>query len=134
MKHIKFYAVWAIILLFMLPVCNLSASDQLIFGFLPYHSPSKLIGLHKPLIKFLNEDLIETVTMISAPNFKAFRKRTRDGHYDLIFTAPHMARLAEIEVGYKRVVMSTHMGRPMFLTLTASGINNLLDLTRTSRN
>jgi len=112
----------------MLPVCIVSASDQLIFGFLPYHSPAKLIGLHKPLIEFLNKDLKETVTMISAPNFKSFRERTRDGNYDLVFTAPHMARLAELEAGYKRVVMSTHMGRPMFLSLTTSGINNLSDL------
>ncbi len=66
--------------------------------------------------------------MISAPNFKAFLDRTRKGEYDLVFTAPHMARLAELETGYQRVAMSTHHGRPIFLARRDSDINKLKDL------
>lgn len=66
--------------------------------------------------------------MVSAPGFKAFRDRTRSGRYDLIYTAPHMARLAELESGYQRAFMPTHRGRPIFLAKQDAGIQTLKDL------
>ncbi len=109
-------------------VSQAESPDTIVFGILPYFSPAKLMELHKPIKERLSKDLNEKVSMVSAPNFKKFRERTREGGYDLVFTAPHMARLAELETGYQRVVMSTHRGRPIFLTKQDSQINTLEDL------
>jgi len=46
------------------------------------------------------------VTLRSAPDFASFIERTRAGEYDIIFTAPHMGRLAEKRDGYQRVAQT----------------------------
>ncbi len=116
-------------LIFVLsPTSAISDSNKITFGFLPYFSASKLIELHTPIVDHIQKKIGQEILMISAPNFKEFQKRTKDGKYDIIFTAPHMARLAELESNYQRVYMSTHRGRPIFLTKQNSGIVSIKDL------
>ncbi len=105
-----------------------AAGKRLELGILPYFSPAKLMEIHTPLKQYLEESLKRKVAIISAPNFKVFQERTREGKYNLVFTAPHMARLAELESGYRRVAMSNHRGRPIFLVRRDSDISILQDL------
>jgi len=39
--------------------------------------------------------------LYTAPDFKSFVSRTQNGEYDIIVTAPHFARLAQIDGGYQ---------------------------------
>lgn len=74
---------------------------ELVFGIYPYLSPSQVVGLFAPVAEYLGAALGRTVTLRSAPDFGSFIDRTRAGEYDMIFTAPHMGRLAERRDGYR---------------------------------
>jgi phosphonate transport system substrate-binding protein len=129
-KTMRLIYFLAILIWFAFSTLPASASDpKLEFGFLPYFSPAKLMELHSPLKQYLEENLNSRIIIISAPNFKEFQFRTKEKRYDIIFTAPHMARLAEFESGYQRVVMSRHRGRPIFLIRQDSSISKLQNLT-----
>ena len=128
MKRFLLLISGLLVFLNMFTVCQAETADIMTFGIVPYFSAAKLMELHNPLKEHLADSLNETVSLISAPNFKKFRERTHERQYDLVFTAPHMARLAELEDGYQRVVMSTHRGRPIFLVKQDSTINTLEDL------
>ncbi len=80
--------------------------DKFVFGVYPYLSASQVMDQFAPLRLYLEGELGRRVVMISSPNFNTFIERTARGDYDLIFTAPHMARLAEQRDGWRRVVQS----------------------------
>ena len=66
----------------------------LTLGVFPYVSPVQLAAFHAPLKDYLTKSLGRPVTLVTAPDFNSFVDRTRDGQYDIIFTAPHLGRLA----------------------------------------
>ncbi len=104
------------------------AREPLVFGFLPIFSPATLAKLHTPLKDHLEKDLGVPVRMVSAPGFKEFIDRSGGGRYDLIFTAPHLARLAEKKNRYRRVAATAHRGRATFLAAKESRIGSIDDL------
>lgn len=77
------------------------AARELVFGIYPYLSPSRIVEQYAPLNEHLARMLGRPVALRSAPTFQKFIERTRAGEYDLIFTAPHMGRLAEQRDGYR---------------------------------
>ncbi|MDP2170070.1 MAG: phosphate/phosphite/phosphonate ABC transporter substrate-binding protein [Rhodocyclaceae bacterium] len=76
-------------------------SGELIFGVYPYLSPSQTVEQFAPLKTHLSKALGRPVSLRSSPDFLKFVERTRAGEYDIIFTAPHMGRLAEKRDGYR---------------------------------
>lgn len=85
----------------VLPVhAGSQGTRELVFGIYPYLSPSQIVEQFTPLNDYLAAALGRPVTLRSAPDFARFVERTRAGEYDLIFTAPHMGRLAEKRDGY----------------------------------
>lgn len=111
--------------IFSFSIAHADDSQTIKLGFLPIFSPETLVKLHKPLKDQLENKLGINVQMISAPNFKAFRERTESKSYDLIFTAPHLARLAEKKDNYKRVVATAHRGSANFLSRKDSDITEI---------
>ncbi|MBA3033641.1 MAG: phosphate/phosphite/phosphonate ABC transporter substrate-binding protein [Gammaproteobacteria bacterium] len=73
---------------------------ELVFGVYPYLSPSQTVEQFAPLKTHLSKVLGRPVSLRSAPDFSKFVERTRAGEYDIIFTAPHMGRIAEKRDGY----------------------------------
>lgn len=73
---------------------------ELVFGVYPYLSPSQTVERFAPLVNYLATTLGRPVALSSAPDFASFIERTRAGEYDIIFTAPHMGRLAERRDAY----------------------------------
>jgi phosphonate transport system substrate-binding protein len=82
------------------------AANELVFGIYPLLSASQTAERFAPLKEHLGKTLGVPVTLRSAPDFANFIDRTRAGEYDIIFTAPHMGRLAEKRDGYRRIAQT----------------------------
>lgn len=67
---------------------------------IPYLSPNVLIPLFQPLASHLAQDTGRGVELYSAPNIRAHVERIVRPEFDIIFTAPHMGRLSQLEAGY----------------------------------
>ena len=67
----------------------------------PYLSPQKLVQLYAPLSKALASHLGHPVRVVSAPDYTSFMARLRKGEYNLVINAPHMARVAQLDYGYR---------------------------------
>ena len=108
---------------------NDSRSQQpIVFGVFPYVSSEKLVNYHRPLKALISQTLGHPVTLVSAPDFATFIENTRRGNYDYILTAPHLARLAEVESGFRRIAYSLHDVLGVYLVRKDSKIENLNDL------
>lgn len=98
------FRIWLIASCFaaslLLPVRHASAADELVFGVYPYLSSSQIVEHFAPLGDHLTQALGKSVSLRSAPDFERFFERTKAEEYDIIFTAPHMGRLAEKRDGY----------------------------------
>ena len=110
------------------PSALASEKSPLILGVFPYVTPVQLVAFHTPLKDYLAKGLGRPVTLVTAPDFMSFVERTRDGQYDIVFTAPHLGRLAETRDGYKRVAQTSHNVQGYFLARKDSGINKIGDL------
>ncbi|BCB28689.1 hypothetical protein SKTS_35750 [Sulfurimicrobium lacus] len=83
--------------------CHVPAAGQqtLSVGLFPNLSARQLVETYQPLREFLELRLGRPVMLYTAPDFKGFVSRTQSGEYDVIVTAPHFARLAQIDAGYQ---------------------------------
>jgi phosphonate transport system substrate-binding protein len=77
------------------------AQDALVFGVFPNLTARQIVEGYRPLAAFLEKRLQRPVTLVSARDFKTFVERTRQGDYDLVLTAPHLAWLANNDAGYR---------------------------------
>ncbi len=91
------------LVVFFAPNQNAHADDEdiIYLGLLPYLSPAALIKTWRPFADYLADTLHKRVVIKTAPNFKTFLKRTEEGRYDLLMTAPHFAVLAASNNGYR---------------------------------
>lgn len=113
--------------LFMLIPCA-HAEEALIFGIIPYLSQQQLVSYFNPLRENLQQASGRKIAIITAPDYSSFRERTRTGEYDLILTAPHYARLAEKESGFKRVAITRYRVQGIILVAQDSPVRRLSDL------
>jgi len=98
----------------LFPMLAKADKGELVFGVYPYLSPNQIVEHFTPLSNHLSNALGQPVTLRSAPNFEQFIERTHAGEYDIIFTAPHMGRVAEkrdhyhplAQTGYPIVVVA----------------------------
>lgn len=105
-----------------------AALETLNFGVYPYLSPTEIVQQYAPLREYLAKALNRPVNMVSAPDFPSFIERTRKGEYDLVFTAPHMGRLAEKRDGWRRVAQTGYQMEIVILARADSNIHQLEDL------
>lgn len=104
------------------------AARELVFGIYPYLSPSRIVEQFAPLNDYLARALGRPVALRSAPNFLKFIERTRAGEYDIIFTAPHMGRLAEKRDGYLPVAQTGYQIVIVALVKQDSPLRSLADM------
>lgn len=105
-----------------------ASAEPLRMGIFPYHSPEQLVRLHKPLKDYLSHASGRHVRLVSAPDFDQFIKRTRDGRYDVLITAPHLGRIAEREDGYRWLGFTRNYSRAVFVSRRDTGLETLEDL------
>ena len=69
-------------------------------GILPTLSARVLLQNYRPLQVYLERELNRPVEFTTAPDFKTFHLNTIAGKYDVVVTAAHLARLAQLEANY----------------------------------
>ena len=104
------------------------AANELILGVYPYLSPSQTVEQFAPLKTHLSKVLGRPVSLRSAPDFANFIDRTQSGEYDIIFTAPHMGRLAEKRDGYRPVAQTSHQIVVALICRKEAPLHSLADL------
>lgn len=105
-----------------------SVTSELVFGVYPFLSSAQIADRYTPLRDHLAQQLGRPVSLRSAPDFEAFIARTRQGEYDIIFTAPHMGRLAELQSGYHTLAQTGYAIVIVLLTRKDGPIRKLTDL------
>lgn len=99
----KFLAYRSWLLAFLIACLSLPASAQhapLVVGILPTLSPRVLINNYQPFRLYLEQRLKRPVELVTATDLPAFHKGTMEGAYDVVVTAAHLGRLAQMEGGY----------------------------------
>lgn len=105
-----------------------AAAEPLRMGVFPYHSPEQLVRLHKPLKDYLSHATQQPIRLVSAPDFGQFIKRTREGRYHILITAPHLGRMAERENAYRWLGFTRNRSRAVFITHQDAPIQSIADL------
>jgi len=103
-------------------------NGKLVLGVYPYLSPSQTVKLYAPLAEHLAATLGHPVSLRSAPDFEQFIARTQAGEYDIIFTAPHMGRLAQRRDSYLPLARSGYSIVIVALARRDGPVRTLADL------
>jgi phosphonate transport system substrate-binding protein len=98
---LKLAALLGFLLLAMGSRPAFSADKPLIFGVFPHLTAKQIVETYRPLADVVEKRLQRRVSIYSAPDFATFVARTRQGEYDILLTAPHLAWLARQEAGYR---------------------------------
>lgn len=100
----------------------LAQPQPLRVGIVPYLTPNTLIGLFQPVRRHLEAELGRTVELYTAPDVRTFFKRTLKPDFDLVITAAHQARLAQIEAGYQPLA---HFSGPLYAAVIVAADANV---------
>lgn len=119
---------WAAVVMALLPLRLAAQENPLVVGILPTLSPRVLIGNYQPFRLYLERSLKRPVELVTATNFTVFHQGTIAGKYDLIVTAAHLARLAQMEAGYSPLTTYQSVNRAVLLTSQASPLKSIKDL------
>lgn len=123
------FAPWLVAcLLAVFPLRLAADQTPLVVGILPTLSPRVLIGNYQPFRLYLERTLKQPVELVTATNFSAFHQRTMAGEYDLVVTAAHLARLAQIEGRYTPLATYQLVNRAVLLTSQSTPLKSIKDL------
>lgn len=92
----------ALVLLFLMGLRPGWADDArpLVLGVFPYVTARQIVETYRPVAQALEKKLQRRILLFTAPDFTTFAQRTRQGKYDILLTAPHLAWLAHEEAKY----------------------------------
>lgn len=129
MRKVLAYKSWLLALL--IAVCAAPARAQptaLVVGILPTLSPRVLMNNYQPFRLYLEDALKRPVEMVTATDFTTFNKRTMAGDYDIVVTAAHLGRLAQVDAGYLPLATYKSSNRALLMTSKASPLKSIGDL------
>jgi len=95
----------------------------------PYLSTRAVLGTYHPLQQYLEKQLQRPVLIVTAPDMQTFVERTQAGAYSYVVTAPHFARLAQREAGYRPLLRAKrNLQGVILVSTTRSGIRDVAEL------
>lgn len=97
-------------------------------GLLPITSTRMLLGNYAPVQAYLERAIGQAVELVTAPDFRTFHLRTMQGEYDLVVTATHLGRLAQMESGWLPLVRYTALHRTLLIAARARPLGRIEDL------
>ena len=98
-----------------------SADRPLVFGVFPNMTAKQTVEIYRPLANALERHLQRRIVVYSARDFKTFVERTRQGEYDMLLTAPHLAWLARQDAGYRPLLKYVRPTQGLLVVKEASG-------------
>ena len=101
------------------------AEKPLTFGVFPNMTAKQIIEVYRPLTNVMEKHLQRRIVIYSARDFKTFVERTRQGNYDILLTAPHLAWLARQEAGYRPLLKYAQPVRGLLVVKSGSPFNAL---------
>lgn len=101
---------------------------ELTVGLIPSFSTRVLFAKYQPLRAYLEHRLGLRVRLHTATDFKTFYLRTRNKQYDLVFIAPHLARLTQRQANMVPLVRYTQNVRPVLVVPKDSPFTKAADL------
>lgn len=105
-----------------------SARAPLEIGIFPYLSTRALLSTYQPLQHYLEQRMQRPVHLVTAPDMQTFVERTQAGAYMFVVTAPHFARLAQLEAGYRPLLRGHRSLSGALLVRKQGGIRGITDL------
>lgn len=123
-------ALKIVLLWFLLGVTPLYAKQQgdIEVAIFPYLSVHQLLELYEPLRQHLEKSTGKVVRLVTARDFHSFIQDVHQHSYTLLINAPHMARLAELEAGYRAILRPEVALHPVVLVEAESNIRQLSEL------
>ena len=120
---------WLILLLLLgLNIPAFAQPEAIRVGIIPYLTPSVLMSLFQPLRQQLEQDLGRPVELYTAPDVRSFARRTLQPDFDIVITAAHQARLAQIDGGYLPLARFTGPLHAAVVVAQKSPLKQLNDL------
>ena len=104
------------------------AAAPLEIGVLPNISARALMAQYQPMREYLERELQRPVQVSTAPNWVAFHQRTMAREYDVVITASHAARLAQLERGYVPLLVYVPGIKGMIAFASSHPIKDIADL------
>jgi phosphonate transport system substrate-binding protein len=102
-----------------------SADKPLAFGVFPHLTARQTVETYRPLADTLEKHLRRQVVIYTARDFKTFIERTRQGEYDILLTAPHLAWLARQDAGYRPLLKYVQPVRGLLVVKSGSPLDSL---------
>ena len=96
------------------------ADAPLIFGVFPNMTAKQTLEIYEPLAKQMEKHLRRRVIIYTARDFKTFVERTRQGDYDILLTAPHLAWLARQDADYRPLLKYSRPTRGLLVVKSTS--------------
>jgi len=125
-RLLSYFLGWWLAGLLALPVA--AQETPLLVGVLPTLSPRVLLNNYQPFRVYLEQTLKRPVEVVTATNFVTFHKHTIAGDYDIVVTAAHLGRLAQMEAGYLPLGTYQSENRAMLMTSKATPLKSIQDL------
>ena len=121
-------ALWWLIALALSRPAWSAEPATLEIGIIPTLSTRTILATYQPLRSYLEEHLKQPVTLVTATDYRTFVERTQRGEYRFVVTAPHFARFAQAEAGYRPMVRVKRELRGLLVTRANSDIRRVADL------
>ncbi len=105
-----------------------AAQAPLQLGLVPYLPTARLFETYEPLRRHLAEKLGRPLELSTAPNYREFALRARDGAYDLAVVSPGLGLYLEKDAGYLPLVVSRHEIHALLMVRNDSRFAAIADL------
>jgi phosphonate transport system substrate-binding protein len=125
---LRLFALWLYLLSATFHLPAHAAERPLIFGIFPHLTARQTVEIYRPLADAMAKRLQRPVLIYSARDFTTFVARTRQGEYDILLTAPHLAWLARQETGYRPLLKYSQPARGLLVVKAGSPFRSPGDL------
>jgi phosphonate transport system substrate-binding protein len=121
--------LWALLVVLLVSLPSLATTGEALrIGLLPTVSARTLITNYQPLRIHLERELQRPVTLLTAPDFQTFHRDTAAGQFDLVVTAAHLARLAQIQHGMQPLATYRATNRAILVTARSRPVRSPQEL------
>ena len=102
--------------------------DALVVGVLPNISATTLMAQYEHMKHYLEARNTQKITISTSANFKAFFESTMNGDFDLAVSAPHFARVAQLDRGLIPLVIYEPRISALLITPADQSLASVLEL------